>query len=208
VVDPGSRPSLGEETRALTRTRIVRGAAAALASRGFDATVDDIAAAAGVSRRTVFRHFATHEEVVTEAVAEIMADYERRMPGPPAPGQSLEAWLNETAVTVHRLNVGLMGKAFWDMNADRPGISAEENERMRLGFAAQLARYAWRGSHGKGQPPPWVVDAFALQLSGFTTNCFRSYHAEKTGRLSARILRAVLVTALAEEKASAGRPVR
>jgi AcrR family transcriptional regulator len=192
----------------MTRARIVRGAAAALAARGFDATVDDIAAAAGVSRRTVFRHFATHEEVVTEAVAENMASYERLMPGPPAPGQSLDAWLNETAVTLHQLNLGLMGRAFWDMSVDRPGISAEENERLRMGYAARLARYAWRGSRGRGQPPPWVVDAFALQLSGFATNCFQSYNAEKTGRVSARILKAVLVAALAEEKGRAGQSVK
>ncbi len=196
---PGDRPTLGEETRAVTQARIVRGATVALAVSGFDATVDDIAAAAGVSRRTVFRHFATHDEVLGAAMSEMLASYDRLMPGPPAPGTDLETWLTETAVTVHELNARLMGRAFWDMHVERPGISPAERDRRRIGYAVQLARHAWRIGNGSGQPPPWVVDAFALQLSGFATNCLVGYSAEKAGRVSARVLKAVLAAALAEE---------
>jgi AcrR family transcriptional regulator len=196
---PGIRPTLGEETRAATQARIVQGAKAALAARGFAATVDDIAAAAGVSRRTVFRHFATHDEVLTAAMTEILASYDRLIPGPPPAGADLKTWLGETAVALHNLNARLMGKAFWDMNVDRPGMTPAERDRQRIGFATQIARHAWRAGNGRGQPPSWVVDAFALQLSGFATNCLAGYNAEKAGRVSARILSAVLTTALAEE---------
>jgi AcrR family transcriptional regulator len=196
----GDRPTLGEETRAVVQARIAQGAAAALAARGFDATVDDIATAAGVSRRTVFRHFATHDEVLAAGLAEILAGYDRLMPGPPEPGADLQIWLRETAVTLHELNARLMGMVFWDMNVDRPGISPAERHRRRIGYASQIARHAWHAADGAGRPPPWVVDAFALQLSGFATNCLAGYNAEKAGRVSARILSAVLATALAEEQ--------
>jgi AcrR family transcriptional regulator len=199
--DPvGSRPTLGEETRAVTQARIVRGATVALAASGFDATVDDIAAAAGVSRRTVFRHFASHDEVVSAAMSEMLASYDRLMPGPPSPGTDLETWLIETAVTVHELNTHLMGRAFWDMHVERPGITPAERNRRRIGYASELARHAWRAGRGSGQPPSWVVDAFALQLSGFATNCLAGYNPEKAGRVSARVLRAVLAAALVEEQ--------
>jgi len=200
---PPDRPTLGEETRAVVRARIVQGAATALAAGGFDATVDDIAAAAGVGRRTVFRHFATHDQVLAAAVAEIIDNYERLMPGPPGPGADLETWLRETAVTFHDLNARLMGRAFWHMNVERPGISPAERDRRRVGYATQMARYAWHSAGGVGRPPSWVVDAFALQLSGFATNCLAAYSAEKAGRVSARVLSAVLATALAEEQGRA-----
>jgi len=197
---PRGRPTLGEETRAVVRARIVQGAAKALAAGGFDTTVDDIAVVAGVGRRTVFRHFATHDEVLAAAMAEMLASYDRLMPGPPAPGADLETWLRETAVTLHDLNSRLMGRAFWDMNVERPGISPAERDRRRVGYATQIARYAWHAADGLGRPPSWVVDAFALQLSGFATNCLAAYNAEKAGRVSARVLTAVLATALAEEQ--------
>ena len=195
-----NRPTLGEETRAVIRARIVQGAATALAAGGFDTTVEDIAAAAGVGRRTVFRHFATHDEVLAAAVAEMIDNYERLMPGPPVPGADLETWLRETAVTFHDLNARLMGRAFWDLNVERPGISPVDRDRRRVGYATQIARYAWHAAGGAGRPPSWVVDAFALQVSGFATNCLTGYSAEKAGRVSARILSAVLATALAEEQ--------
>ena len=184
----------------MVRARILRGAATALATSGFDTTVEDIAAAAGVGRRTVFRHFATHEEVLAAAVAEMIANYDRLMPGPPSPGADLETWLRDTAVTLHDLNARLMGKAFWDMNVERPGISPAERDRRRVGYATQIARYAWHAAAGAGRPPSWVVDAFALQLSGFATNCLAGYNAEKAGRVSARVLSAVLASALADEQ--------
>jgi AcrR family transcriptional regulator len=184
----------------VTQARIVEGAAAALAANGFDATVDDIAAAAGVSRRTVFRHFATHDEVLTAAMAEVLVRYDRLMPGPPDPGADLETWLTETAVTLHELNAGLLGKAFWEMHMERPGITPAERDRRRIGYAVQLAGHAWRVADGKGKPPPWVVDAFALLLSAFATNCLVGYSAEKAGQVSARVLKAVLIAALEEEQ--------
>jgi AcrR family transcriptional regulator len=64
--------SLVDRRRRLVRADIGRVAINLFAERGFDAvTVDDIAAAAGISQRTFFRYFATKDEVVL--------DYERRL---------------------------------------------------------------------------------------------------------------------------------
>jgi AcrR family transcriptional regulator len=63
---------LVDRRRRLVRADIARVAIGLFAARGFDAvTVDDIAAAAGISQRTFFRYFATKDEVVL--------DYERRL---------------------------------------------------------------------------------------------------------------------------------
>jgi AcrR family transcriptional regulator len=64
--------SLVERRRRLVRADIGRVAIDLFAERGFDAvTVDDIAAAAGISQRTFFRYFATKDDVVLH--------YERRL---------------------------------------------------------------------------------------------------------------------------------
>ncbi len=195
----GGRPTVGEETRAVVQARIIHGAVIALAESGFNVTVDDIAVAASVGRRTVFRYFPTHDELVAAAVAEMLERYERMVPGPPPPGADLESWLRETAATLHDKNARLMGKAFWDMNIDRPGISCAERDRRRMAYATQIGRHAWRLAGGTGRPPSWVVDAFALQLSAFATNCLTEYNAERAARVTTRILIAVLGAALAEE---------
>ncbi len=184
----------------MVQARIVDGAVAALAAGGFDVTIEEIAAAAGVSRRTVFRHFSTHNEVMAAAMNEMIVRYDDLMPGPPAPDADLETWLEKTAATLHELNARLMGKAFWDMHVDRPGISPDMREAQRMGYATRISQYAWSAANGQGDPPQWVVDAFELQLSGFATNCLARYDADKAGQVSASVLGAVLSAALAQEQ--------
>ena len=77
---------LRAEQRELARNRILTGARSVLVERGFEGTIDDVAAAAGVSRRTVFRHFPTHEALLVEAIHEIVATVRSSVPGPPQQG--------------------------------------------------------------------------------------------------------------------------
>ncbi len=60
-----TQSSLRERTRRAVRKEIGDAALDLFAARGYDATtIDDIAAAVGMSQRSVFRYFATKEEMV------------------------------------------------------------------------------------------------------------------------------------------------
>ncbi|MFF4835909.1 TetR family transcriptional regulator [Streptomyces sp. NPDC001315] len=72
-----SRPdiSLAERKRQLVANELTESALQLLALKGFDAvTVDEIVAAAGVSKRTFFRYFASKEDVVVQFLAGMGAD--------------------------------------------------------------------------------------------------------------------------------------
>jgi AcrR family transcriptional regulator len=63
-------PSLADRKRHLVVDELTEAALQTLAVKGFEATtVDEVAAAAGVSRRTFFRHFASKEDVVVHLLA-------------------------------------------------------------------------------------------------------------------------------------------
>ncbi|MFG2530908.1 TetR family transcriptional regulator [Streptomyces sp. NPDC048516] len=69
-----SRPeiSMAQRKRQLVSNELTEAALQLLARKGFDAvTVDEIVAAAGVSKRTFFRYFASKEDVVVQFLADM-----------------------------------------------------------------------------------------------------------------------------------------
>ncbi|WP_218009788.1 TetR family transcriptional regulator [Actinomadura kijaniata] len=78
--------TMAERKRRLVVNGLTEAALRLLAERGFDAvTVDQIVAAAGVSRRTFFRHFASKEDVVVRFLGDMGADIRAELAArPPA----------------------------------------------------------------------------------------------------------------------------
>jgi AcrR family transcriptional regulator len=197
-------PSLADEQRAVARARIVRAAGSVLAARGLAATVDDVAEAAGVSRRTIFRHFATRDALFVTVIRAGIRRYAEQIPAPPA-GDDLRGWLAELLAVTHRLNAG-NGRVFWDLvglrAADLSGdlaLVAEECRDSRNLFAASVTGLLWRARHGRGKPPQWLVDAVAVQLSGFTTQSLAGdlgRSPDEVAQVSARVIGAALDSVL------------
>jgi AcrR family transcriptional regulator len=200
-------PSLAAEQREVAQTRILRAAGAVLAARGLTATVDDVAEAAGVSRRTIFRHFLSRDALF---VAVIQAGIRRYAEQIPSPGDGdLRGWLAEMLAVTHRLNAG-NGRVFWDLvglqaadlSPDLAVVAAECRDS-RNRFAASVTDLLWRARGGTGHPPEWLVDAVAVQLSGFTTQSLAGdlgRSPEKVAELSARVVEAALASALAQSR--------
>jgi AcrR family transcriptional regulator len=83
---------LRERKKLRTREQITEAAIQLFAERGFDATtVDDIAAAADVSRRTFFRYFARKEDVILAWKQETANELREAMAARPREEAPLEA---------------------------------------------------------------------------------------------------------------------
>lgn len=160
--------TLAERKRQLVRDELAEAALRLLAERGFEeTTVDDLAAAAGVSRRTFFRYFASKEDVVISSVVVvcegIVAEVAARPADEPAPLAIREAVKTVTledfaedreksvALIRHTQNIPALRARF-----------AERQDLVRDDLAAVLARRA-----GRDTPAPRDQFAAGLGLLAF-----------------------------------------
>lgn len=187
------------------RARILRAARGVLAERGLDTTVDDVADAAGVSRRTVFRHFATRDRLLSEAVRDGIRSYGEHLV-PALEGEDLDRWLVDAMVTVHRLNAR-HGRVYWELAGIGRTLEgeiadvAEERRRGRADLVRAFTAAVWRGAGGAGRPPVWLADVCAVQLSAFTTRALTGdfgRSAEEIGRMAAKAVAAAARAAVTE----------
>jgi AcrR family transcriptional regulator len=202
--------SLVDQQRDLARTRILGAAGEVLAARGLTATMDDVAEVAGVNRRTVFRHFAGRDDLFAQAILAGVHRYGTQLPTPPETGD-LSTWLRELLAVTHRLNAD-NGRVFWeiaalpidDLSAEL-AQAAQESRKARNNFAVKVTGWLWQGNGGsgsdtrKGKPPRWLVDAVAVQLSGFTTQSLSGDLGRSPGEVAdvaARVIEAVLAAAV------------
>ncbi|MEU7036365.1 TetR family transcriptional regulator [Streptomyces sp. NPDC046237] len=85
AVSPSPELTLAERKRLLVANELTEAALQLLALKGFDAvTVDEIVAAAGVSKRTFFRYFASKEDVVVQFLADMGAGIRAELAARPA----------------------------------------------------------------------------------------------------------------------------
>ncbi|MDE0803929.1 MAG: TetR/AcrR family transcriptional regulator [Acidimicrobiales bacterium] len=163
---------LSDDPRAAVRERIVRGARVELTRRGLAVRVEDVAAAAGVSRRTVFRYFETRDSLVAAALEDSMRSYGDRVPRP-EPDVELDEWLRTALVAIHHMNAQ-HGRVYFELasGADLDGPLGDIARRRRAARAELVHRFtatAWRLTGADDDPPRWLVDTVAVLLSAFAT---------------------------------------
>jgi len=173
-----------------------------VAKRGFDATVDEIAQVSGVSPRTVFRHYSSHDRLIVNTVKDMWEACGRRpIEGLPTPTEDVNGWIEGLAVTIHTRNAEILGDAFWDIHAPRHNASEvlDEVDTLRREFRIRgvnyLVKLAWQTAGGMGEPPEDLASAFALNFSAFTTQALMvdfEQSPEQIGALTADILKMLL----------------
>ena len=172
------------------RTRAaIRAAALTLTrERGYAAmTVDDVAALAGVSRRTVFNHFSSKADLLVVGLE------------PPAPA-IVEAFVNGSGSLLEDLGVLLASGAesvesergwllsFPEIVRDNPEVERAVHERLRI-VAQSLAEAAARrlgGEPDDPRPRAVVALAMAIQRSSLDLWCGRSHPWEERREAAVR----------------------
>jgi len=194
---------------------------AMVAQHGFDTTVDQIAEYSGVSPRTIFRHYGSHDRLIAETVRDMFEEC-GRYPDVGSPRDAddvaawierlpqrvveVDGWLEVLAVTIHTRMAEVFGSAFWDIYAPpRPGSEAlaevaELCRAYRLRGMRYMAALAWRSAGGVGEPPEDLTLAFALHLSAHTTQALMADFGcspTQVGLLCGRLLQGILHQAVA-----------
>lgn len=201
LIDQAQRPGLRDAARSMARSRILEGASIVAARSGLNFTIEEVAAEAGVSRRTVFRHYANHAVLLGAVIRETLISVQELAPADPKPGQDLPAWLVDALTQFHEFIRTYVGRAFWDVYSG--GLDLPDDVRgeltkvvaMRQATSRLITKSAWSAVGASGEPPAWVFDAFGLHFSGYATFSFPTYSARETAEISAKVLWAVLITA-------------
>jgi AcrR family transcriptional regulator len=138
-------PGLRERKRQQTRERLTRVAMALFLECGFEATtLDDIAAAADISRRSFFHYFASKEDVVfawqEESTAALIAAVAAR----PAGESMLTAAENAISAMIRQLQPG-EAIAMAQLKRDNPALQARDQvkyDKLERALADALGRRA------------------------------------------------------------------
>lgn len=153
------QPAIGlrERTRRAVRAELSRLAMELFRRNGFEeTTVDEIATAAGVSKRSFFRYFATKEDAVladVDLLGEEVRAQLRARPDGEEPWDSLRAVLGNWAERIHA--AGATGERLVLIES-APALRAkyqQKRERLRDDIAVELRRRC-----------PEAVSAFELDL--------------------------------------------
>jgi AcrR family transcriptional regulator len=144
-VKSSAGPGLRQRKLQATRERLARAAMALFLERGFEATtIDDIAAAADVSRRSFFHYFASKEDVVTAwqegAAAALVAEVVAR----PSGESMLTAAENAIAAAVKRIDPA-EAAAMSRLKRDNPALRARDQlkyEKLERALAEGLSQRA------------------------------------------------------------------
>ena len=136
-------------------------------------TMDDIAAEAGISKRTIFRHFDGRYELIKCAFDSALEEYAERIPeiGESEPAQE---WLARSLRVLHAMNLRV-GRLWWDLatqiDPDRSDpVSRIYAPKRCMAIVESYAASAWTAYGGHGAPTAEVVDAFAAFTSVFYTH--------------------------------------
>ena len=146
-----------------TRERLLAAGARAFTERGYVAvSVEEIAAAAGMSRMTLYRHFAGKAEI---AVALFRANSLKHLPMIAAVGQraycdpaTVREWIGEI-FAVDREQRAIL-QAFIQANVTEPGFAQEGHafiDRVIAALGATIPAFALCGSSSRRRVEAWLL---------------------------------------------------
>ena len=168
ATDDGA-PGLRERKRQQTRERLTRAAMALFLERGFEATtLDDIAAAADISRRSFFHYFESKEDVVFAWQEEITAALIAAVAARPAGESMLATAENAIAAMARQLEPG-EAIAMAQLKRDNPALQARDQvkyEKLERALAEALGKRAGHKSEKLGARLVAMIATGAMRIGG------------------------------------------
>ncbi len=162
-------PGLRARKRQQTRERLTRVAMALFLERGFGATtLDDIAAAAEISRRSFFHYFASKEDVVFAWHEEITAALVAAIVARPAGESMLIAAENAILAMVRQIEPG-EAIAMARLKRDNPALQARDQvkyEQLERALAEALGKRAGRKADELRARLVAMIAAGAMRIGG------------------------------------------
>lgn len=162
-------PGLRERKRQQTRERLTRAAMALFLERGFEATtLDDIASAADISRRSFFHYFDSKEDVVFAWHEEITAALVAAIGARPASESMLAAAENAIAAMARQIEPG-EAIAMARLKRDNPALQARDQvkyEQLERALADALGRRAGHKGEKLGARLVAMIAAGAMRIGG------------------------------------------
>lgn len=190
---------LRESKRQAAVDHLVRAATRALVDRGFDATVDDVAQLAGVSRRTVFRYFATRDDLLATAILAGVPAFDANLPKYDHDHDTdWRSWVSALCGIIHGMN-GDFGRMLWDLmtrhdRSERLSAAAEEIDRYRRKRNDNVAVTLWHALGCTGRPAAGMLHTVNAHLSPyFTIAVVRDANGDEA--LAAELAEAAIVDA-------------
>lgn len=142
-----------------------------LAAEGVDVTMEQLAEAADIGRRTLFRYFPSREALIAAAVRRsydrLLAEVFEAPPEGLDPEDTIRSVLQRTHEVAER-----MGRAHWQVAADPEshgelGDAVAARQQARARYVQRFTDLLWDRAGCAGEPPRWLVDAFGLVESLF-----------------------------------------
>ncbi|MCM0639605.1 TetR family transcriptional regulator [Cellulomonas wangsupingiae] len=189
-------PRLVERSRQAARAEVARTGVALFLERGFDATtMDDVAAAAGISRRTLFRYFGSKEEVALghlSGLGDELADALRAQPDDVDVWDALVTTFEQVLPTALAADDGA-ARALSQLVESTAALRAAHADKHRLWIDALTPAVAERLA---GSPDPQlaaraVVGTVLACLDAATHEWLCSGDTRDVGELALAALRAV-----------------
>ena len=202
-VDEGDLPGVAVDDRAVSplvaerRQRVLADVQPLLAEQGVDATMDDLAAAAGIGRRTLFRYFDSRAHLVAAAVRRSFEELQSEVFTAADPSLGPREMVVDTLRRTHAV-AERMGRMHWQV-ATVPDSHPELGEAVlvrreaRAAYVERFTRELWRRCGREDDPPRVLVDAFGLLESLFTYEALR----RDLGRTSEEIVETTTTLMLA-----------
>jgi len=161
------------------RDRLLAAAETALNMHGADASLDDIAKAAGVGNATLYRHFPTRaaliEAVYDQRIA-ALCDQAAELSRTREPGRALHEWLH--ALVAHITGDRILAEAFMATRDDPGGADPPQIAAWHAAIHAAAAPLL-SAAHGAGTIR---ADLDFMELMALTAAVARAAHPAQAGR--------------------------